>query len=207
MPQQTATAGGRRTARTRGRETGENRSSDRRFAELYRANYGRLVQYGQRRVPAHEVEDLVADVFLAAWRRIDDAPDGPAVLPWLYRIAHHTTGNHWRGRDRRRRLIHKLSSLIPGVAQGPAEDDGPGDDRVDAILEVAAGLSPDDQEILRLAHWEQLSVAEIGLVLDLSPNAAKQRLRRARGRLRRRSSHLSCRPGSIDRSEVEGVDR
>lgn len=158
----------------------------RRFAELYQAHYPRLVDYGRRRVGPDEVEDLVADVFLTAWRRIDDAPDGDRALPWLYRIAYHRIGNHWRGRDRRLRLAQRLASVLattPSPIPGPEGIDG--GPRADRILEAAARLGRTDAEVLRLAHWEELTVAEIAQVLGINPNSAKQRLRRARRRLQR----------------------
>jgi RNA polymerase sigma-70 factor (ECF subfamily) len=44
-------------------------------------------------------------------------------------------------------------------------------------------LSDDDQEILRLVGWEQLSLGEAALVLGCRPTTAKVRLHRARRRL------------------------
>jgi DNA-directed RNA polymerase specialized sigma24 family protein len=50
---------------------------------------------------------------------------------------------------------------------------------------VALGrLEFEDQEILRLAGWEELSPGEIAVVLGISPVAARSRLHRARRRLR-----------------------
>ncbi len=163
-----------------------NQTSSRRFAELYQAHYPRLVDFARRRVGADEVEDLVAEVFLTAWRRIDDAPEGDRALPWLYRIAYHRTGNHWRGRDRHLRLIKRLAtvrSTLPPPLPDPEGVDG--GQRIDRILDAAARLGATDLEVLRLAHWEQLTVGEIALVLGIAPNSAKQRLRRARRRLQR----------------------
>jgi RNA polymerase sigma factor (sigma-70 family) len=44
-------------------------------------------------------------------------------------------------------------------------------------------LSADDQEVLRLGAWEELSHEQIGIALGCAPDAARQRLHRARGRL------------------------
>jgi RNA polymerase sigma-70 factor (ECF subfamily) len=44
-------------------------------------------------------------------------------------------------------------------------------------------MKPADAEILRLAAWEELDIAQIAIVLDISPDAASQRLSRARRRL------------------------
>ena len=46
-------------------------------------------------------------------------------------------------------------------------------------------VAPTDAEILRLTAWEQLTPAEIAVVLDLSDSAARTRLMRARQRAKR----------------------
>jgi RNA polymerase sigma factor (sigma-70 family) len=58
----------------------------------------------------------------------------------------------------------------------------------DASLDVRRALAQlpgQDREILQLVAWEQLSVVQAGQVLGLRPAAARQRLHRARGHLRR----------------------
>jgi RNA polymerase sigma-70 factor (ECF subfamily) len=62
-------------------------------------------------------------------------------------------------------------------------------DRHDAVVQLVdvrsalPRLSEDDQEILRLIGWEQLSLAEAASVLGCGMGAAKVRLHRARRRL------------------------
>jgi RNA polymerase sigma-70 factor (ECF subfamily) len=51
------------------------------------------------------------------------------------------------------------------------------------VLDAAACLAPEDQEILRLTLWEEISSSAAGAVLGISPDAAKQRASRARRRL------------------------
>ena len=52
------------------------------------------------------------------------------------------------------------------------------------VLEALSSLRPADQEVLRLATWEQLTAPEIAAALGCTPNAAALRLSRARSRLR-----------------------
>ena len=56
-------------------------------------------------------------------------------------------------------------------------------DEVRAVVGLLEDLRPADAEILRLAAWEELDTTEIAIVLDISPDAAKKRLSRARKRL------------------------
>jgi RNA polymerase sigma-70 factor (ECF subfamily) len=68
------------------------------FAELYRTHarmvHGLLVA----RVPRRDVDDLVQEVFLAAWRRIGSLRDPAAFPGWLAAIARHQAIDHLRQR-------------------------------------------------------------------------------------------------------------
>lgn len=93
-------------------------------------------------------------------------------------------GNHWRGSKRRRRLEAKLESI--GIQSTPlVQDQLLVREEVREVLNAARKLRERDVEILRLALWEHLTSEEIGVVLGITPNAAKQRLHRARKNLAR----------------------
>jgi hypothetical protein len=51
----------------------------------------------------------VAEVFLIAWRRLDDVPFGNEARPWLFATARRVLANQGRANARRRRLSEKLS--------------------------------------------------------------------------------------------------
>ena len=53
------------------------------------------------------------------------------------------------------------------------------------LVEAVARLRPDDQEVLRLVTWEELSHSQIAEVLGISVTAVGQRIHRATNRLRR----------------------
>lgn len=148
-----------------------------RFRRLFDATYQPLHAYVRRRADAADADDLVADVLTIAWRRLDAIPS-EAELPWLYGVARRTLANHRRGEARRRRLSARLLAL----------GGGGGSDELDngAVSEALARLSAADRELLRLAAWEDLDVAEIAVVLGCTENAAALRLSRARRKLRDR---------------------
>jgi RNA polymerase sigma-70 factor (ECF subfamily) len=64
------------------------------------------------------------------------------------------------------------------------------------VLDPAARLGDTDAEVLRLVAWEQLSVADTAAVLEIAPNAVKQRLHRARRNLAREYRRLESRQTS-----------
>ena len=167
-------------------------SNDVRFERLYDRHHAHVTAYCRRRVSADRVEDLVAETFLVAWRRIDDVPDGEAGLPWLYRVAYRSVGRHWRSTSRRRRLDNKLAALPDPPTLTP-EDAAVHGEQTRRVLEAAARLNDRDAEILRLLSWEHLSRAEIAEVLEIAPNAVNQRVHRARTNLTKEFNRLERR--------------
>ena len=64
-------------------------------------------------------------------------------------------------------------------------------DRADALLPALHALREEDREILMLVAWEELSHAEIGEAMGITPNAVAIRVHRARKRLSDRIDRLA----------------
>jgi RNA polymerase sigma-70 factor, ECF subfamily len=141
-----------------------------RFERIYAEHVDAVRAYVRRRAPEAVVDDVVADVFVVALRKIDDVPRN--ALPWLYAVARKTLANE---RRRRAHLQSDCSAIGLQFEQEPAGD---------AQLATAfAALSEADREILRLVAWEGLPFRDVGRVLDVSPVAARVRFHRAKTRL------------------------
>ncbi len=149
----------------------------RHFDELVDVVYEPLQRYLGRRVAGADGDEVLNDVLLVLWRRLDDVPIAEP-LPWCYGVARRCLANQRRGATRRSRLLRKLSS----VEMAPTEPDPVG--AADPGLVTALGELPErDREIVRLWAWEELAPREIAAVLDMSPNAVSLRLSRAKRRL------------------------
>jgi RNA polymerase sigma factor (sigma-70 family) len=152
-----------------------------RFREVFDANYHRVLGYALRRTAAPEdAEDVVAETFLTAWRRLDQVPLGSSARPWLYAVARNALANQRRGEARRERLSARLRT----ERIKPAEERA-GHLDVAWVAAAFARLREDDREVLALVAWEGLNPGEIAIVLGCSRNAARIRLHRARRRLTR----------------------
>jgi RNA polymerase sigma-70 factor (ECF subfamily) len=145
------------------------------FEQLYAVHAGAVRGYAMRRCDPETADDVVADVFLVAWRRRAELPAEP--LPWLLGIARRVLANHARGQSRRVRLHDRLAAQ-PTAAAAPA------DDRSSARLNAAlARLSERDRELLLLMAWEGLELQQAAEVLGVRPNTLAVRFHRARRRL------------------------
>lgn len=167
------------------------RSREARFRAVYEATYDDLLRFAQRRVHPGHAEDVAADVFLVAWRRLDEMPERVEdARPWLFGVARATMLNHRRGDRRRDALAVRLADATPAGGVDAA------DELVASRLDLAAGwarLSGAEQEAIGLSVFEGLTSAQAGVVLGCSATAYRIRLSRARRSLRR---HLDAAPTS-----------
>jgi RNA polymerase sigma factor (sigma-70 family) len=147
------------------------------FAELYRAHYPAVLRFVRRRAREADVDDVVSETFLAAWRRQGQLAVEP--LPWLYRTARNVMLNTNRAAGRREGLAVRIASL---------REEEPADpivwfEQQHDLTAVWSGLDPLDQEILALQVWEGLNGKEAASVLGIGRAACAMRATRARRRL------------------------
>ena len=153
-----------------------------RFQAVYDAHYGAVTAYVRRRTTDHlDAQDAVADTFTIAWRRLDEVPDVEAARPWLYGVARRVLANQRRGNQRRADLSDRVRSHRP--ASTDVEGDVVAADERRIVLAALSRLRPVDQEILRLAAWEELAHRQIAGVVGCSEASVAVRLHRARLRL------------------------
>ena len=170
---------GRRGARLA--STGAAPSKER-FEQLFRDNYQSLLAYALRRTERPEdAADVVSEVMLVAWRRLDDVPAGGEARLWLFGVARRVAANQDRSAIRRlhlgERLRDELSRLrVPDHAELHQERE--------PVRVALRRLSETDRELLLLVAWEGLEPHEAAKAMSISRAAARTRLHRARRRLR-----------------------
>lgn len=157
---------------------------------------GPVRSYLRRRCAPDDVEEVLADVALVCWRRLDDVPPGEAALPWAYAVARRCLANHRRGGERRLRLVERVrgsAAVERPVADWPgAEPDDPPE--VVALHAALARLGEVDREVVALWAWEGLAPREVAAVTGLTPNAVSVRLSRVRARL---AAELALEAGAV----------
>jgi RNA polymerase sigma-70 factor (ECF subfamily) len=148
-----------------------------RFEGLFRSHADAVRGYALRRTGPDEVDDVVAETFLIAWRRFDDMPAN--ARPWLLGVARRVMSN-------RRRSDHRIVSLSDRLAERERRTPSGASDDSDLRLTIEGALErlPEkEREALRLLAWDGLSTAEAAIVLGCTRATLAVRLHRARRRL------------------------
>jgi RNA polymerase sigma-70 factor, ECF subfamily len=150
-----------------------------RFERLYRENFRAVLRFALGRIDPERAQDVAAETFLVAWRRLDDVPAEPR--PWLFGVARRVIAGQLRSAERRDALVRRLElepdARAPDLAGTLAERE--------RVLTAFADLGERDREVLRLVTWDGLSNAEAADVLAITRLAFAVRLHRARRRLGR----------------------
>lgn len=157
-----------------------------RFTAVYDRHFPAVYGYVAGRLGAQAADDVVAETFLAAFRRrasFDPARGG--VRPWLFGIATTLVAQHRRVETRRYRTFARL---------GAEPETGGHEDRVVRAV-AAAGRRPDlaralarlsrkERDVVLLVALADLKHEEIAAVLGIPYGTVGSRLNRARRKLR-----------------------
>lgn len=169
----------------------DDRGRDARLEALFSAHAAAVRAYALRRTGGVDAEDVVMEVFVIAYRRLDEVPDD--ALPWLFGCARRVLANQRRGVMRAEALVARIGGSIPVPTLGIGAPD--------ELVEAVGTLEERDREVLFLSAWEGLEPAAIAKVLGCSGAAARVRLHRARRRPAAAMAHNS-QPFVADTAEV-----
>jgi len=154
------------------------------FAELV-GRHQKLVagvawRYG---VPRGEIEDMVSEVFIKAYRNLHRyRPDHP-FSTWLYRLAANHVVDHGR-RARKERGRTEMPEQLVDPAAGPTERTLDRE-RAQAVREALDAVPAHYRETLFLVYIEGMKIDEASRTSGLPPGTIKTRLMRGRQALRR----------------------
>lgn len=157
------------------------------FAELVDRFGGRTLAY-LRGLLGDDAEDVQQEVWIAVYRGLRSLTDPRAFRTWLFRTTRHRAIDWLRARRRERELLEDVARDAAYAAHDAAtaadpttQRDGPIDDAV--LARAMAMLAPIHREVLLLRHRDDLSYAEIALVVGVSVGTVRSRLHHARLRL------------------------
>jgi RNA polymerase sigma-70 factor, ECF subfamily len=173
--------------------------ADTRFDSVYREHFSDIYAYFLRRAPGDEVADLVSEVFLTVWRRLDQLPAPPEARLWLYGVARRVMTQHARTLGRRKRLIARIGREPATQQVTGVPEESP---LATQVLDLVEHLPQKNREIVKLIVWERLSHSEAASVLGCSTNAVTIRWHRSLVYLRRK---LQLSSGSSNPTQAGGI--
>ncbi len=148
------------------------------FHEFAKLHMPIIANYARRRLyplEPQELDDIVADVLVVAWRRRADIPEG-AETPWIIGVTRRVLAN--ARRKQYRRLAHQRTLRDDNDSKS-AEDRVVKDATVQGALDA---LNEADRELLLLHYWEDLAIDQIATLLGATANATAVRVSRAKKR-------------------------
>ena len=148
-----------------------------RFTGLYDRFRSRVYAYAVSRGGRQMADEVVSEVFLVAWRKLDELPDDP--LPWLLVAARNVIGSEFRAAARQESMTAEIRSWVSGTATDIADQVS----ERHAVLRALASLPEADRELLTLSAWHGLSPRDAASVAGCSVATYFVRLHRARRRL------------------------
>jgi RNA polymerase sigma-70 factor (ECF subfamily) len=165
------------------------------FTTLARAALTRLDAAARLILRDRELaRDAVQEALIKAWRDLPGLRDADRFDAWLYRLLVNAAINE--GRRRSRRVIEV--ELQPDGYPAGGDDTALVADR-DAVERVLAALSPEHRALVVLHYYLGVPLPEAAAALGISLGAAKSRLHRAIGSLRRR--YGAEQPDVLNRAE------
>jgi RNA polymerase sigma-70 factor (ECF subfamily) len=154
----------------------------RRFDELYRTNQVHLRAFVLAVTrDNHRCDDILQEVSLVLWRRLDDFDASRSFLPWARGVAANCI---LKESERRRRAPPALSpEALACVADATTLAEPDPSDRQQALRRCLDALGERGRQLLTLRYERALGIEELARVAGTTIAAVKKGLYRTRARL------------------------
>lgn len=152
------------------------------FGTLVERYEQKLARYGRKFLNTHEdIQDIVQDIFMLAYRNIRSFDARQRFSPWIYRIAHNSFVNELRRKSRTPVFTVDFDSFLahPHAAEIPEQDAHEREMR-EMVGKGLGALAPKYREVLTLFYEEELSYKEIADVLHVPVGTVGVRMKRAK---------------------------
>jgi RNA polymerase sigma-70 factor (ECF subfamily) len=138
-----------------------------------------LRRFVARKVSPVAVDDVLQEVWLAAWQNLPKYNRQSKFRTWIYAICVNKCHDHHRMRHWEHRLVPlDAEPLLDGT---PSPEDTVTQN--DAVRRLLAGLDETQREVIELYYYAQLTLSEIAAILDRNLNTVKYQFYRAHSEL------------------------
>ncbi|MFA9566175.1 MAG: RNA polymerase sigma factor [Acidimicrobiales bacterium] len=174
--------------------TAARAGDERGFTGLYRDQAGKVAAYVRSR-GVRDVDDVVNEVFLGAFRNLDTFEgDGTAFRAWLFGIAWNKTADWHRRASRRPVVVDDPTTSMQTLVGGDSEHDAVQALASDDVERMLYALTDDQRNVLLLRIVADLSLEEAASILGKPVGAVKSLQRRALASLQRSFSPEAVSP-------------
>jgi len=155
------------------------------FGTLIERYEGKLLRYGTKFLSdRNDIEDLVHDAFLNAYKNMRVFDPDLRFSPWMYRIAHNTFVNALRSAGKLPLFSIDLDTFVAPIGAESAENREDQQLIHEAITKGLQALKPKYREVLILHYFEEMPYKEIADVLHIPIGTVSVRILRAKKALR-----------------------
>lgn len=159
------------------------------FSELVRRHSTGLAQAARSfGIPETDVDDVLQETFVAAWRALDDYDETRPFRAWLFRIGMNKMRDLYRFRKVRHFLFRAFD--LYGSEMPTIEDWGPGPEReatarieLTRVAKTLEKLPEDQRAAIVLTAIVGLSQPEAAAALGVTLKALEGKISRARNKL------------------------
>ena len=145
----------------------------------------RLYWHIRKMVTNHDdANDVLQDVFVKIWKALPKFKGDSKFSTWIYRVAYNTCLDRLKKNKRQQYTVeineyteHQVKTLDNALDKIEAKE------REQTIQDCLALLPSEDSFLLTLYYFEELSLDDIGKIVDLKPNNVKVKLFRSRKKL------------------------
>ena len=142
---------------------------------------------------AQDVEEVVSDAFVALWSRRDSLQPEQGLKPWLAAVARNRAFDRLRAARPAPLPLHEAET-----AGGPTpEQDLERRMFAHALRQAVEGLPPPDDQLVLRFYYEGEKLKDVARDLGLSVPAAKNRLCRARKKLKEILTEVGLADGTV----------
>lgn len=166
------------------------------FATLITKYQKQIHAYTLRKIgDFHIAEDIVQEVFLEVYQKLDTLKDPTKFSTWVYTIANHLCIAWYRKKQLQPELLQEIyvsatetDAYSRYVAFEQAKTTA--NAQRELVKKLLDKLKENEREIVTLHYFEEMTSSEIGSYLGISENTIKSQIRRARQRLKKYESMI-----------------
>jgi len=165
-------------------------SKDRKATAEFVARYAdHVYAYVRRRlIPrADLVEDLVQEVFLAAWESLDKFRGDSSLRNWLLGIARHKVEDHYRKRLRELQLAEEEEGTESEPVSAHDLEEALAERQTGELTREVLSILPETYSVVLLwRYWENRSLRDIAVQTGRTEKSIERLLARARQQFKKR---------------------